>query len=68
MTAVLIPANLSQPCKENINTAISDILSSTAGVSSSLQNTKTCSKYNIKVFIETAINMTISTVSIGFKI
>ncbi|XP_071132432.1 uncharacterized protein [Mytilus edulis] len=67
MTAVLIPANLSQPCKENINTAISDILSSTAGVSSSLQNTKTCSKYNIKVFIETAINMTISTVKVTKK-
>ncbi|VDI56620.1 Hypothetical predicted protein [Mytilus galloprovincialis] len=67
MTAVLIPANLSQLCKENINTAISDILSSTAGVSSSLQNTKTCSKYNIKVFIETAINMTISTVKVTKK-
>ncbi|XP_052070613.1 uncharacterized protein LOC127709241 isoform X2 [Mytilus californianus] len=67
MTAVLIPANLSQPCKDNINTAISDILSSTEGVSNSLQNSKTCSKYNIKVFIETSINMTLSAVKVTKK-
>ena len=61
--SILIPTELTEKCKTEINLNISSILNSTAGVSGALQISKFCSKYIIKVTIETTIKMKATSVS-----